>query len=200
MGAPFNNLRSKNDRAIVAWLVSQLPQRALPNKPPGNFTYIFPANWSGEVDLSLGPVVFVKSHSGRPFEGQTGAGVWDFQVEISIVGPAAQQPGEINPWQERVAMDTLLAQTIDALSMSNDGMQTYALTAENISTAGRLLATTGTPMEQAGNADMGDYTCQYWYPALLDGGYPRAEGGAADTTNWKEIAGFRSICCGSNVS
>ena len=197
--AGFNNLRSKNDRAIVAYLASALPVRndAATGKP---VLYVFPALWSAELSFANGPILRVRSHSGHPQSETRMGGTYNFQVEICAEGPAVNQDGQQNPADQRLDLDSLLSLAADALSLSGDDGQTLQATADAITDAGRLLATTGTAQQLGNNADMVNYTLQYWYPSLLDGGNPRAEGGAADTTAWKEIIGYEAICCAANVS
>ncbi len=177
-----NNIRSKLDRAIVAYLKTKLPSG----------TNIYPANNSGTKAL---PNITVRSHRGRatiPFDGS-----WDFLVQIEAHYPAALQPGEANPDALRVAGDLLFDSAIDALMQTSNQVD-LSETAAQISTAGRLLQSVGTAIEQANNADMLAFTCQIWANAELDGGNPAQDGGA-DTTRWAEIARFNATACPSNV-
>ncbi len=82
--------------------------------------------------------------------------------------------------------------------MMSEDNETLRATQEAITAAGRALATTGTVQAQANNADMADYTCQYWAEKELDGGNPRDNEGT-DTSNWAEIAGFEAIVAAINV-
>lgn len=148
--------------------------------------------------MSKGPLADVRSHDGAQVENVNG--VYKFWIQIGIEGPAANQPDQVNKGAQSVALDNLAGQIIDALSISFDEGQTMQATADAITEAGRLLVTTGDAIEQANNADMLAFTCQYWYAGNLTGGNPRDEGGNVNTTNWKELASFTAIACASNVS
>jgi hypothetical protein len=195
---PFNQLRSKLDRAIVAYLKTCSIYCAVPNVTAN----IYKANWSGDVDASKGPLADVRSHDGVPALTSSQCGVWKFWVQVGIEGPAANQPGQANKGQQSVALDNLTGQMIDALSISTDGTD-YQAAADAITAAGRALAGIAVPGSNPpvyNDADMLAFTCQYWYAGNLTGGNPRDQGGAADTTLWKELASFTAICCASNVS
>lgn len=183
MGAPFSNLRSKLDRAIVAYL-----------QGAGVANSIFPANRSGDIDISDGPVVIVRSHSGVP-EASNG-GVWRFRVEVGIHASAGPQPADANDQTERISLDGVLAATGDALCMQYDGTGDYQATADQITFAARQSA----QLAGATNPDLADFTLQWWGVSGLDGGNPRIDGTSADTNVFKEIMVFEAVCCASNVS
>lgn len=190
MAAPFSNIRSKLDRAVVAYL-----------KFKGVCSYIVPANWSGIVNMDENPVwIVVRSHSGTPTTSLSS--IWDFYVEIGVHGPACPPPQTNNEGQQRVDLDAVFAAAMDALMQTGqaDGPQDLQATADFISQYGRLLATTGDANSQANNQDMVDFTCQYWYPPVsLDGGNPRVQGAEASTTVWKEFATFKAVVNPYNV-
>lgn len=185
MGAPFSNLRSKLDRAVAAYLIAQ---------KVGTGTNVFPANRSGDIDLAEGPVIIVRSHSGTP-EHPLG-GIWRFRVEVSIHGSAAPQPTDTSDQTERLALDQMTAQAGDALGQSADDMQSYQATADGITAAAQASAV----VANSNNADLVDFTLQFWGVAGLDGGNPRAQGAPMDTTVFKEFMDFEAVCCASNVS
>lgn len=193
MAAPFYNLRSKLDRAIVAYLQTE-----------GVADNIYTAlnSTAKDIDISTSPAVFVRSHTGRVYTENPYSGVYVYQVEVCAEGSAAAQPEDKNPEEARMQLDEVFSGTVDALMYSdaNDGSP-FLFTADAITAAGRALATNPNAQIAANNADMVDFTCQAWSPSdpAFDGGNPRAEGGA-DTTVWKEIANFQAVCCASNVS
>lgn len=197
MAAPFNNLRSKLDRACVAYLTGKLPARK--NAAGQNVIYIYPANWSAQMDDSNGPIIRVRSHGGRPSEESQLSGNWQFSVQFSVEAPAAQQMNQANPAAQRVSNDAVMAAMCDALATSTD-LTTYQATADAITAAGRALVGAGSEQEQANNADMADFTLQFWLPTALDGGNPVDESGNANTATWIEHVMFRADCCASNVS
>lgn len=186
MAAPFSTLRSKLDRAIVAWLIQQ-----------GVADSVFPANNSGIIQVADGPVVVVRSHSGFPVTADAVGGPWQFDIEVGVHGSASPQPEDANQSdQQRYELDQVFAATVDALMQSDvaDG-QTLQLTADGITSAGQALASV-TPVAPAVNLnlDMVDFACDTWLPPTLDGGNPRVENAPTNTTVWKEIANFKAIC------
>lgn len=188
--SPLSNIRSKLDRAVVAYLKSQ-----------GVSSYIVPANWSGIVNMDENPIwIVVRSHQGTPTTSLSS--VWDFYVEVGVHGPACPPVDAVNEGQQRVDFDQVFAQMMDALMTTGqpDGPQDLQATADLITQYGRQLATNGDSTSQANNADMVDFTCQYWYPPVsLDGGNPRVQGAEANTTVWKEFATFKAVCSPFNV-
>jgi hypothetical protein len=177
----YSSPRSKLDRAVVAWL-----------RQKGVCNYIVPAQYSAIIDMGISPVwLVVRSHSGTPETALTN--IWSFMVEVSVIGPAVPPPLTENQGQPRVNFDQVFSDMMDAL-MQTGNNQDLGATADSITQYGRLLKTSADPTQAANNADMGDFTCQAWYPPVsLDGGNPRDEGGARDTTTWKEFATFRAI-------
>lgn len=175
-------LRSKLDRAIVAYLQDR-----------GVSENIYPANCSIERQTKN---VTVWSHNGTPSEQFSGS--YSFQVMIEIENSATQQPNEPNPEKQRAELDELTEDTHDALMQTEDNENLKA-TAEAITLAGRELAVTdGTPegdKRAENNADMAEFTCQWWEESGLTGGRPNVEGGA-----FKEVLMFRAIAAGRVIS
>lgn len=192
MAAPFGNIRSKLDRAIVAYLQTAGVCDLI---YPGQYGGVIPAADDGTTPLW----VVVRSHQGT--EEVLLSGVWRFKVECAVHGPANPQPNQVNLAGQRVSFDSIFSAMHDALMTSEDSNQTLQATADAITDAGRALATTGTDQEKQNNADMVDFTCQYWYPPIsLDGGSPRTEGTPGSMTLWKELAVFECIANAFNVS
>jgi hypothetical protein len=193
-----NQLRSKLDRAVW-WYIknANIYSHGVVASVTAN---IYPANWSGQIDLSKGTVGMVRSHEGSPTLTGGMGNIRTFYVEIQADGSVANQPHQANPGAQRVALDLLAGMVNDALSLSFDDGQSFQATADAITAAGRALATTGGEQDQANNADMLAFTCQYWYLGNQTGGHPQDEGGGKDSTRWIEISGFTAVCCASNVS
>ncbi len=172
MAAPNSNVRSKLDRAIVAYLKGKLPKG----------TNVYPANSSYVKKF---PCVVVRAHKGHPdvkFSGN-----WRFQVQIEVSFPAAVQQGQDNPDLNRISLDALFAETVDAL-MQSDNDENLQATATEITNAGRGLT----------DSDMGEFTCLFWGETMLDGGNPKdADGVNPDV--FCEIAGFEAVACPRNV-
>ena len=191
MGQPFSNIRSKLDRAVVAYL-----------KAAGVCDVINPAMYSSVIDMDASPVwIVVRSHQGTPTTAL--CNVWDFLVEVGVHGPATPPLNTENEGENRVSFDQVFAGMFDALMQSGQGQafnQDLQATADLITSNGRALAVSADATIAANNADMADFTCQYWYPPVaLDGGNPRVQGAPENTTVWKEFATFKAIVCPYNT-
>ncbi len=183
--ANYNNLRSKLNRAIAAYLVSQAC---------GSVDDISPAN---SRTASKYPNTKIRCTIGKPEVPLTG--LRRMPVLISIRGSATQKPGEPNPDLARVNFDARVAATYDAMLQSDDD-QTFRATARAITATGRALAVVVDPNDPesvqfaANNADMVDFTCQAVYDTGEGDGEPDAEG-----CDWHEILTFEVLCSPSNV-
>jgi hypothetical protein len=186
MGAPYSNIGSKNDRAIVAYLIAYGLANHLTTIL--NADTIFPTN---STSSNAYPNVEIQSLRGKPLVPYVGT--WVVETRIVIKYSAVQPVKPVNPDAARLAGDILIQNVIDALSLTDNGSDMRA-TATAITAAGRLLATTGTAQSQANNADMLDYSCIFWVPSGFERGQPDEEG-----TAWSEITTFESHCCPSNV-
>ena len=191
---PISRLRSKADRAIVAYL-----------KQAGVADQIFPAMWSGilqaDADGNAPVYVTIRCHSGIPVVQYSNT--YKFIVEATVTGPAVPPSNAVNQAQPHVDVESAFGAMVDALMQSGQPQaqsQDLQATADLISKYGRGLATTGSHTEQQNNADMLDFTCQYWDgPTMLDGGNPKGEGQSPDNTSWREIAIFECIATPYNV-
>jgi hypothetical protein len=187
MPAPFNNLRSKNDRAICAYLIKAgcgSVDDTLPNASTAKRAY---------------PNTTVHSTISKVEENFTGNR--RIRVNISIKGKASQSVQDPDSKQSRINFDQRIAQTDDAL-MQTDNEQDLSFTAAAITAAGRALAvdlSNGADPAQkqlaADNADMADYTCLNWYEAGEGDGPADAEG-----CSWEEIIMFDAVCCASAIN
>ncbi len=183
------SLRSKLDRAIVAYLQTQ-----------GVCDNISPANSSEDSEY---PNVTVWCHDGKPSAQYSGS--YEFQVMIEMQGKATQQPvapgtDEPNPELQRVKLDELTDGVYEALMKEEvtEDTQSLRATKDLITAAGRALAVADATPEgiqrAENNADMVDFTCQFWMESGITGGRPNVEGAA-----WKEVLQFTARACGSNV-
>lgn len=173
------SLRSKLDRAIVAYLKTV----------SGVTANIFPSNYSGERSL---PLTDVNSSQGPEDPMFTGNHIMSTRIRIEC--QAANQPGQTNPNRNRAVLDGYVDKTFDAFHIVAAGDQDYRETARLITVAGRLLASTGTAQEQAGNVDMLDFTCQYLQGIIYVGGAPEEE-----SNSFIEIMTLQCRCCAANV-
>jgi hypothetical protein len=185
MLAPFNNVRSKLNRAIVAYLINCGNCGG-----PGD---IFPAN-SGLPKTF--PNTIVKATIAKPEPNFTGS--YRIPVWIKVRGSAGSNNQNTDLDAQRFQFDQRLGFTQDNLMMTSD-QQTLLYTAQQITACGRALVN---PIDQSAaslqfaknNADMADFTCQNWYDDGMGDGEPDEEG-----CDWVEIFQFIAVCCGSNV-
>lgn len=179
MAASYNNLRSKVNRAICAYLVSQ---------NVGTNANILPAD--SQISKTY-PLVTVQGVRGTPAPRNTGD--YDIEVHVSVKGSAVivPNPGGANPAQQsRITFDTLLQKTNDALMMTADN-QSLIYTAQQITTAAQALAAA----DAANNGDLANFTCINWFDEGFGMGDPSEEG-----CSWIEVLIFRAVCCASALS
>jgi hypothetical protein len=174
MPAPYNNLRSKLNRGICAYLIGQAV---------GTVANVLSSNSS--VDKTY-PLVTVQAVRGTPDPPLTGD--YRCQIHVSVKGSNVQDPKQ-SPQANRILFDNLCAKTYDALMTTTDN-GTLLSTALLITAAGRALATS----DPTNNADMADFTVQNWFDGGFGMGDPDAEG-----CSWIEVFLFEAICCASNT-
>lgn len=175
MPLPYNNLRSKLDRAICAYLIAQ---------GVGTADDVSPWN---SVTTNTYPLTTVHSTISKPEVNFTGNR--RISVQISIKGSAANATNNDDPDSVRAAFDARVAETMDAL-MQTDDEQTLNYTANAITAAGRALATSS-PKD---NADMADFTLMEWYESGEGDG---PTGPDEEACAWNEILMFDAVCCAS---
>jgi hypothetical protein len=187
MGAPYNIIGSKNDRAICAYLYS-VPGLGI------NRTNCQPAN---SRQIMLYPYLTVITTDGTAEPNAPRISNWWVNVVLSFYFSATGIPAEKNPETQRVAMDAWIAPVIDALmlSQSQPAGADLKYTAAQITKAANALPNVGENNIGANNADMGDYTMQDWIPAGFQRGKPEEE-----PTVWLEKFHFRALVCPSSVS
>jgi hypothetical protein len=172
MAAPFNNLRSKHNRAVQAYLLSLAV--ATPAIGTGNDIFA-----QASIQERGYPNTTVRTKFGIPQPMMTGD--YKVRMEIEIKGAAAPANSDQSA---RMAFDARVAATHDALMMTDDNT-TLNYTASQITAAGRALAIS----DPQNNGDMGDYSCINWF----DAGF--AEGDISDDPGcaWKEVLVFEAI-------
>ena len=175
MAAPYHNLGSKLDRALVAYLIGQ---------GAGTARDVLPSNHSGTREV---PFTVVSAHRGTP--NPAAMGTYDVDVRVQIEGLAGNQPGRGSRHQNRLLFDARVAKTYDALHLSTDGVSLLA-TADAITAAGRALAVS----DPDNDADMVDFGCLYMTDLGFDRGEPKDEPGT-----FLEILNLRCRCCPSAV-
>lgn len=186
MAAPYNNIRSKLNRAICSFLIQQ---------KCGSIDDVLPANTvQGKTFLNT-TVQCTLAQPDPPLSGD-----YRITVHISIKGSATSPVGEPNPAIQRVNFDQRISKTWDALMQSANG-QDLDYTAQQISAAGRTLAVDASngqdPVQKqlaANNADMVDFTCIQWIDRGTGDGRANEEG-----VSWEEILIFEALACSSNV-
>jgi len=162
------NLRSKNDRAIAAYLRSVVDG-------VDEAVGIYPANYSGQRALPLVDVLTAQGPETPAFSGNH-----LLQVRVRVEYPAANQPGETNAAANRLALDAMVDAVFDAFHLTDNGCD-YSATADAITTAGNALATS----DPTNNADMDDYTCLQFLGVEYLGGPDEGE-----STNFVEMIRF----------
>lgn len=184
MGAPFNIVGSKNDRAICAYLYSA--------KVGATRNNCQPANSRQKMDL---PYFTVVTTDGTPEPNAARIGNWWVNVVIAFYFSATALPTNVNPEGPRVTMDAMVATIIDSLMLSDNGGQDMKATARLITAAANALPGVAENNIGANNADMGDYTMQDWFPTGFQRGKPDEE-----TAVWLEKFHFKALVCPSSVS
>ena len=187
MAAPYNNLRSKLNRAIAAYLISS---------GCGSIGDIYADESTFENFYPNTTVTAKLSRPDSPFTGNR-----RITVYVSIKGSAVLADGETDTTQPRVQFDARVALTMDALLQTDDN-QTLRFTAAAITAAGQALAvdkSNGVDPAQAqfaqDNADMADFTCLSWFENGEGDGEADAE-----ACSWEEILMFDAIACASAIT
>jgi hypothetical protein len=174
MAAPFNNLRSKLNRSICAWLISQ---------EAGDVTNVLPTN---TAVIKTYPVTIVQAVRGTPEPPMSG----DYRCQVHVMVKGTELAGaNQSAQQSRINFDIQCARVCDALMMTADN-STLLYTAQSITAAGRALAA----QDAKNNADMADFTCINWFDEGFGLGDPSAEG-----CSWVEVFIFSAVCCASNT-
>ena len=145
---PSTNLGSANERAIRAYLKTQFADEA------ATIAWLISNDWQERT----APLIEVISAGGP--EDPPHSRSETHRVTIRYKWPGGQEPGATEG-QHFADINRISGLIMAAMSNSGDGGKSYKVTADAITAAGRLLATTGTALEKAQNADMLNYTCRY---------------------------------------
>jgi len=174
----YHNLRSKLDRAVVAYLISV---------GAGSDKDTFPAN---SIESTEYPLTVAQTLGGIP--DPVLVGNYKMRIAVSVKGSVSKFIDDTNDQAARMAHDERVSDVFDALMQSDDD-RTLRATARLINAAGRALAMY--PVDIAAhNADMADFTIIQW----LDGGFGDGKSDEAGC-DWIETLYFDVIACPSNV-
>lgn len=127
-------------------------------------------------------------------------GLWRFpQVLLNLRDEAVAQPDEPSANAMWVAANARFSRIVSALTQTDTGTD-YRVTAVAITQAGNALAVSdGTPegdQRAKDNADMADFTIQYWRPVSLPGA---KKTGSDKETFWERELTFECVACGAAV-
>lgn len=143
---PVGNVGSQLERAMAAYFVTQEIATA-------DQIYI-----SNDVKKRSFPTIDIFAHTST--EEVAHSRIEAYQVRVKCQLQSAVQQGETNPGLHWKDINVQVGRVMAAMSLVDD-QNDFTRTAISITTAGRLLATTGTAQEQSNNSDMADFTCQY---------------------------------------
>lgn len=165
------SLRSKNDRAIAAYLRSAVD--SVDSGVP-----IYPANYSGERTLPLVDVLTAQGPENPPLSGNH-----LLSVRVRIEYPAANQPGQENPKANRLALDAMAEAVFDALHLTDNDVD-YSATAAAINDAAAAQALA----DPTNDGDLDDYTCLHFSGVEYFGGPDDGE-----SNNFIEVIRFNVL-------
>lgn len=178
MAAPYNNLRSKLNRAVVAYLVSA---------GCGSEADVLPFHTRELKNVQNQEAnTTVRARTGRPRVEMSGD--YDVMLQITVRGSAVQEVGD-DTETARLAFDDRVARTFDAMMQSENGYD-LNYTAQLITDSGRGLAVS----DPVNNADMYDFTVL----SIKDGGFGDANPNEQECL-WEEVLMFEVCCCAGNL-
>jgi len=169
----YHNLLSKNDRALVAYLVS---------KGVGTSADVFAAKRSQNKSL---PCTICWSEKGE--EAGMYSGTYNLQVSIMVKTSSAEDAAAAAA-AARLASEARVAATFDCFQLAADLAGTNDSTGENIAdqitAAGRALAIS----DPTNNADMSDYCCLNVRLTGIEAGFEEEGDAWIDTFNLEILA------------
>jgi hypothetical protein len=182
--APAPNIGSQIERALIAYLKQAFGDEA------ANYNFYFSNDWKVRVP----PLIDVLAHKSTETVPHTRNE--SYQVRIEAKWKGNNEAGQENPDANWVEINAFVGVVMAALSVTDsDSSRVPVITALDITTAGRALATVGSAQDQVNNADMAAFTCE----AVEFRGSQRAE--AAEGSFFiKEVRNFEIRACNSNVS
>lgn len=172
MGAPYHNILSKLDRALVAYLIAQ---------NAGTEADVFPAKRSQNKKL---PCTICYSEKGE--ETVVNTGTYTIKSSIMVKTSAIDDAGQADG-TARLTSEARVANTFDQFKKDVDS-GTDKL-AEDITNAARALAAA----DPAKNGDLADFTCQ----SVVDRG---PEAGFDENDAWVDTLNLEIVACPGNVS
>ena len=147
---PVSNVGSQIERAIIAYLKTAYAAAGVPEP---NFYYTNDGEARSVIPNGLIDVLASDSAETPTFSNDE-----DYNVRIRAEWPGANQPNQNDTDFNLTQINQLIGVVVAAMSQTTTG-QDRQTTCTNINECGRALATTGTPQEQADNADMVNFTC-----------------------------------------
>lgn len=172
MGAPYHNILSKLDRALVAYLISQ---------NAGTAGDVFPAKNSDNKPL---PCTVCYAEKGEEVARHSGTYLCKVQIMVKTLAPDVT---DATPGQARLDSDARTAKTFDCFKRNVDSAGDKL--AEDITNAARAAAVA----DPANNGDLADFTAL----DVLDKG---PEAGFDENDAWVDTLNLEIVCCPSNVS
>lgn len=145
---PVTNLGSAHERALRAYLRDAFADEAAP------------ITWAVSNDFQDRAAPLIEFISAGGPEDPPHTRRETHRVTIRYKWPGAQEPSA-RAGTHFADINRVTGLIMAAMSQTDDSGRSYAATARLITAAGRLLATTGTALEQSQNADMANYTCDY---------------------------------------
>jgi hypothetical protein len=173
MGAPWHNLLSKNDRALVAFIIAG---------GAGTANDTFPAKTSREKETFPTTYCFSQSGTGEDFPY---SGTYNIKAKIQVQTMAAVNKDQ-DPSEPRLNSEERVAKTFDLFH--NDVDSAADKLAADITAAARALAAA----DPDNHADLADYTCQ---DVKLVSVEQDVEGDC-----WVDTLNLEMVSCPSNVS
>ncbi len=180
---PVPNVGSQIERALIAYFITCFPANTV-----SKYNFYFSNDWKKRV----APLVDVLAH--KSTETVVHSRDESYMVRIEAKWKGNNVVGEANPDTNWVAINNFIGVIMAAMSQSDNGGQTYDAACALITAAGRALAGAGSVTDQANNADMATFTCQY----IEFKGSQRAEM-ADGAIVIKEVRNFEVRACAINV-
>lgn len=173
MAAPWHNLLSKNDRALMAYVIAG---------GAGSTNDVFPAKTSREKEIFPVTYCFSENGTGEDFPY---SGTYTIKARIEVRTMAAIDANQDSD-DPRQTSEERVAKTFDLFHTDVDSAADKL--AEDISSAARALAVSN-PQK---HADLADYTCMGVKLVSIEQ--------EVDGDCWIDILNLEMISCPSNVS
>ena len=172
MGAPYHNLLSKNDRALMAYVISV---------GAGTAADVFPAKRSGD---KTAPCTICWTKKADPYNY---SGTYTAQASVIVRTLAPVDDGQAAE-APRLDSEQRVAKTFDAFHMDLD--QAGDKLGEDVTNAARALAAS----DPVNHGDLEDYTALNVTVKSVEAGFEE------NTEAWNDMINLEIVCCPSNVS